>query len=84
MTQNPIRALLTFEPAHDKTFNKTYVIGKDQPVRPPSVARILVYSSLNSLEAVEDIRSAKTDQCAEAHANLSPRRSHKSYCSIVR
>ena len=43
------------EPAHDKTYNKTCVTSKDsnQPVRPPDVARFLLYSSLNSLEAVE-------------------------------
>ena len=41
------------EPAHDKTYNKTCVTSKDsdQPVHPHIMARVLVYSSLNSLEA---------------------------------
>ena len=44
-----------FEPAHDKTYNKTCVTSKEpnQPVCPPSMARILVYPSLDSLEDVE-------------------------------
>ena len=43
------------EPAHDKTQNKTWVTSKDldQPVHPPSMARVLVYPSFDSLEAVE-------------------------------
>ena len=43
----------TYEPAHDKTYNKTCVTSKylDQPVHPPSMARILVYPSLDSPEA---------------------------------
>ena len=43
------------EPAHDKTYNKTCVTnkGSDQPVHLHSMARALVYSSLNILEAVE-------------------------------
>ena len=43
------------EPAHDKTYNKTCVISKDSdlPVHPPSMARSLVYPSLDNLEAVE-------------------------------
>ena len=46
---------LTFEPAHDKTYSKTSVTSKtpDQPVHPPNMSRILVYSSLKSLKAVE-------------------------------
>ena len=50
------------EPGHDKTYNKTCVTSKDsdQPVHPPSVARLLFYFSLDSPEAVEGImRSAK-------------------------
>ena len=48
---------LKFEPPHDKTYNKTCVISKDsyQPVHPPSMTRVLVYSSLDSLEALEGI-----------------------------
>ena len=43
------------EPAHDKTYSKTCVTGKDsdQPVNPPSIARVLVHPSLESPEAVE-------------------------------
>ena len=43
------------KPAHDKTYNKTCVMNKDedQPVRPTIMARALVYPSLYSLEAVE-------------------------------
>ena len=43
------------EQEHDKTYNKTCVTSKDsdQSVHPPSMARVLIYSSLNSLEAVE-------------------------------
>ena len=41
--------------ASDKTYNTTCVTDKDsdQPVHPRSMARVLVYSSLNSLETVE-------------------------------
>ena len=48
-----LRALL-FEPAH-KTNNKTCVTSKDsdQPVHPPSMARVLRHPSLENLEAVE-------------------------------
>ena len=47
----------SFEPAHSKTYNKTYVTskGSDQLVHPPSMARVLIYPSLDSLEAVEGI-----------------------------
>ena len=43
------------EPAHDKTYNKTCVTGKDsdKPVHPPSMARVLVHPSLDSPEAIE-------------------------------
>ena len=46
---------LIFESAQDKTYNKTCVTSKDtdQPVHPPSMARVLVYPSLDSQEAVE-------------------------------
>ena len=45
----------TFEPAHNKTYNKTYVTSKDsdQLVHLPSMAWVLIYPSLDSLEAVE-------------------------------
>ena len=47
------------EPTHDKTYNKTCVTNKDsdQPVHPSSLAMVLVYPSLDSLEAVEGICS---------------------------
>ena len=32
-----------FDPAHNKTYNKTCVTSKDQPVHPPSMARALVF-----------------------------------------
>ena len=50
----------------------------DQPVYPPSTARILVYSSLDSLDSVEgtlDKRRHWSD-CADAQADLSLRWSH--------
>ena len=42
------------EPAHDKTY-KTCVTSKnsDQPVHPPSMARVLVHPSFDSPEAIE-------------------------------
>ena len=54
----------TYEPGHGniaviayelKHNNKTCVTSKDtaQPVHPPSMARLLVYLSLNSLEALK-------------------------------
>ena len=48
---------LKFEPAHDKTYNKACVTSKDsdQPVDPPSMARVLLYPSLDSPQAVEGI-----------------------------
>ena len=58
----------------------------DQPIRTPTMARVLVYSSLNSLEAVEgtsDQRRLRSD-CAYAQADLSLRWSHKSYCGFCR
>ena len=44
------------EPAHDKTPNKTCVNSKDtdQLAHPPSMARVLVYPSLDTPEAVEE------------------------------
>ena len=72
------------EPAHDKTYNKTCVTSKDSdlPVHPPSVTKVLVYPSLNCLEAVEGtydqrrLRSA----CAYAQADRSLRWAHMSFC----
>ena len=47
--------LRIYEPAHDKTYNKTSVTSKDsdQPVHPPCMAKVFIYPSLGSLEAVE-------------------------------
>ena len=36
--------------SHDKTYNKTSVTSKDQHVRPPSMARIFIKPSLDSVE----------------------------------
>ena len=46
--------IFRFEPAHNKTYNKTCVTSKylDQLVHPPSMAKILFHSSFDSLEAV--------------------------------
>ena len=35
------------EPAHDKSYNKTFVTSKDsdQPANPPSMAKVLIYPS---------------------------------------
>ena len=43
------------EPAYDRTNNNTCVTRKDsdQLVNPSSMAKVLIYSSLVSLEAVE-------------------------------
>ena len=44
-----------YEPARDKNYNNTCVTNKnsDQPVHPPSIARVLVYPAGDSPEAVE-------------------------------
>ena len=44
------------KPALNKTYSKTCVTSKDsdQPVHPSSMARVLVYSSLDSPEVEED------------------------------
>ena len=51
-----------FKPAHGKTYSETFVTNKDadQPVRLPSMARVLVYPSLDSLEAVEGTCDQRT------------------------
>ena len=45
---------LSYEPAHDKTCNKPCATSKDsdQPVYPHSMARVLIYPSLDSLDPV--------------------------------
>ena len=67
---------------------KTCVTSKvsDQFVHPPCIAGVFVYSSLDSLDAVDgtcDQRRLWSDY-AEAQANLSLRWSHKSYCRFSR
>ena len=44
------------EPAQDKTYKKTCVASKDsdQPVYPPSMARLLVYPSFEPVEGTGD------------------------------
>ena len=46
---------LKFEPAHNKTYNKTCVTNKDsdQPVYPFSTAMVLVHPYLNNPETVK-------------------------------
>ena len=54
-------------PVHDKTYNKTCVTSKDSDhhVHLPSMARVLIYPSSDSLEAVEDtVISKNSDQTA--------------------
>ena len=49
--------LMSYDPAHDKTYNKTCVTSKDsdQPVHLPNMTWGLFYPSLDSLESVEGI-----------------------------
>ena len=58
------RLFIWYEPAHDKTYNKTCVTSKnsDQPVRPPSMPRVLIYPVwiVNSREITGLIISTKT------------------------
>ena len=73
----------TDKPVHD-TYKRTRVTSKasDQPVNPSSMARVLIYPSLGSPEAVEGTcyqRRLRSD-CADAQADLSLRYSHNSYC----
>ena len=71
------------ETAHDKTYNETCVTNKDsdQPVHPPSMTRVLVYPSLDSLEAEGTCNQQRLrSDCADAQADLSLRWPHKSYC----
>ena len=76
---------IIIRPAHDKTYNKTCVTRKDsdQPIRPPSMARVLVYPSLEAVEGTCDQRRLWSD-CADAQADLSRRWSNKSPCRICR
>ena len=78
-----------FVSVHDKTYNKTCVTSSkysDQPIYLPTMARVMVYPSLDSLEVVEgtcDQQKLWSD-CADAQADLSLRWSHKSYCRFCR
>ena len=79
---------MVYESACEKTYNKTCMTSKelDQPANPPSMARVFVHSSFDSVEAVEgtcDQRRLRSD-CADAQADLSLRWSHKSYCRFYR
>ena len=62
------------QPAHDKTYNKTCVTGKDsdQPVHPPSMARVLIYPTLESPET--------TDGTCNQRSLISLRWSHCRFC----
>ena len=74
----------TIDPAHDKTYNKTCVTSKDsdQPVHPPSMAKIFVYPSLDRLEAVEGTCNQQRlwSNYVDAQADMNLHWSHKSYC----
>ena len=74
---------IVYEPAHDKAYNKICLTSKDsdQLVHPPSMARVIVYPSLNKPEAVEVIcdQQRLLSACADAQIDLSLRWSHKSY-----
>ena len=83
----PFLYIFIFEPAHDKTYNKTGVTSKDSDlsVHPLSMASVLVYPSFDSLDAVEgtcDRRKLWSD-CADAQADLSLRWSHKRFIGFV-
>ena len=61
-------------------YHKTCMTSKDsdQPAHPPSMARVLVYPSLNSLNAVEGTCDQQRlwSDCTDAQADLSLRWSH--------
>ena len=80
--------IMIIEPAHDKTYNKTYVTSKDSDwhVHLPSMAKIFVNPSFDSQKAVEgacDQRRLWSD-CADAQADQNLCWSHKSYCRFCR
>ena len=66
LAETDVRPMKTNEPTHDKTYNKTCVTSKDsdQPAHPPSMAKALVYPSLDSLEAIESTCDQHSDQTA--------------------
>ena len=69
---------------HDKTYNKICMASKDsdQPIHLPSMARVLIYPSLNSQEAVEGLcdQWRLWSNCTDAQADLNLGWLHKSYC----
>ena len=73
------------ESEHDKTY-KTYMDSKDldqsEHLHVPSMTRVLVYHSFDSLEDVEGscYQRKLWSDCADAQADLSLRWSHKSNC----
>ena len=75
---------LRYKPAHDKTYNMTRVTSKDpdQRVRPPSMARVLIYPPLDSREAVEGTcdQQRPWSDCMDVQADLCLCWSHNSYC----
>ena len=51
MSIMPLGVFLLYEPAHDKTYNKTCMNKVlNQFIQPPSTERVIVYSFLNSME----------------------------------
>ena len=58
--------------------------NSDQPVHPPSMAVVLLYPSLDSLETVEGTcdQQRPWSDCTDAQTDLSLGWSHKSYCSF--
>ena len=50
LTSLHINAIFIFEPVRNKTYKKTCVTskGSNKPIHPPSMARVLIYSSLDS------------------------------------
>ena len=72
-----------FEPAHDKSYNKMFVIWTGKPVHPPSMTRVLIYPILDSLEAVEG-RCDQRGHWSDCAVDLSFHWLHKSYCRFCR
>ena len=68
------------------TIKPVWPTKTDEPVYPPSMARVLIYPSLDNLEAVEGMCDQRRlwSECADAQADLSLFWSHKSYCRFCR
>ena len=75
---------LPYERAHDRTYNKTGVTKKDQPVHLSSTTRVPIYPSLDSPESVEGTWSAKTDQTAHLRSLIRVFAGRMSYCRSCR